>query len=157
MLLSKTCIYALRASVYLASRRNREFVTIREMSDELQISFHFLTKVLQQLTRAGILESYKGPNGGVRLNRAASTICFLDVVVAIDGEYLIKECALGLPGCGEMKPCALHDQWSVLKEKLLFMMKNITLDELAKRNHLKDQPSAEIKNKKSEIFFFEPK
>ncbi|CAN0202088.1 unnamed protein product, partial [Chrysoparadoxa australica] len=49
MLLSKSCVYGLRASIYLASKSDEEFNSIKEMSDKLEISFHFLTKILQQL------------------------------------------------------------------------------------------------------------
>lgn len=131
MLLSKTCIYGLRASVLLASKKQGEFVTIRELSEELDISFHFLTKVLQRMTKVELLESYKGPNGGVKLARPSSDITFMDVVLSIDGNSIIDECALGLPGCGVLKPCPLHDQWSVLKDNLIGMMEAINLKELA--------------------------
>lgn len=140
MLLSNTCIYGLRASVLLASKKREDFVTIRELSDELQISFHFLTKVLQQLTKSELLESYKGPNGGVKLARPAGKISFMDVVISIDGEYIVTECALGLPGCGVLKPCPLHDQWSVLKENILTMMSEITLEEMASNRDIQHSP-----------------
>lgn len=134
MPLSKSCIYGLRASVFLASKKSNGYVNIREISNELKISFHFLTKVLQQLTHAQILASYKGPNGGIKLARAADKITFMDIVIAIDTEYAFAECILGLPGCGELKPCPLHNQWSRLKEDLLDLMENSTLNDLAVRN-----------------------
>lgn len=134
MPLSKSCIYGLRASVYLASRKSNEFVNIREISSELDISFHFLTKVLQELNRAEILESYKGPNGGVKLAKPANKITFWDIVYAIDSDHTFTDCILGLPGCGELNPCPLHDQWSRLKEDLLDMMEHSTLRELATRH-----------------------
>lgn len=131
MLLSNTCIYGLRASVLLASKDGENFVTIRELSDELHISFHFLTKVLQQLTKSELLTSYKGPNGGVKLARPASEITFMDIVVSIDGKNIIKECALGLPGCGEIASCPLHDEWVAMKGSILKMMHSVSLEQLA--------------------------
>lgn len=135
MPLSKSCIYGLRASVFLASKKSDGYINIREISNELNISFHFLTKVLQQLTRAEILESYKGPNGGIKLARSADKITFMDIVYAIDTNHSFTECILGLPGCGELKPCPMHDQWSKLKEQLADMMDHSTLRELAERNN----------------------
>ncbi len=149
MLLSKSCIYALRASVLIASKKNDGFITIRELSDELNISFHFLTKVLQELTKAELLESYKGPNGGVKLARPANKITFMDVVESIDGDYMINECVLGLPGCGVMKPCALHDQWSVLKTDIINMMNEYNLEAIAKNRELQrsfERKSAQFAN-----------
>lgn len=150
MLLSKTCIYGLRASVLLASKKQGDFVTIRELSDELEISFHFLTKVLQRLTKSELLESYKGPNGGVKLARPASKITFMDVVLSIDGNAIIHECALGLPGCGVLKPCPLHDQWSVLKKNLLELMSNINLAELAAGKRI-NHPLLHMQRNKHEL------
>ena len=135
MLLTKSCIYALRSSVYLAKQDDDSYTTIKELSDELGISFHFLTKVLQQLTKQKILKSYQGPNGGVKLAKDASNITFLDIVHSIDGGHLITECALGLPGCGELDPCPLHEHWSGLKTSLKEMMGTVSVAELAARNN----------------------
>lgn len=150
-MLSKSCLYGLRASVFLASKKSGGYVNIREISNELNISFHFLTKVLQQLTQAQILESYKGPNGGIKLAKPAEKITFIDIVLAIDTNHMFTECILGLPGCGKLKPCPLHDQWSALKEELLEMMEHSTLRELAERNtelsyHLDQMKGGQSKN-----------
>lgn len=134
MPLSKSCIYGLRASVYLASKKSTGYVKIRKISNELNIPFHYLTKVLQQLTNAQILESSKGPNGGIKLAIPADEITFMDVVFSITADHTFMECILGLPKCGELKPCPLHNQWFRLKENLLSMMVNSTLSELAGRN-----------------------
>ncbi|MEX0648843.1 MAG: Rrf2 family transcriptional regulator [Balneolaceae bacterium] len=153
MLLSKSCIYALRATVLLASKKQDEFITIRELSDELDISFYFLTKVLQKLTRHELLESYKGPNGGVRLGRSSGLITFLDVVHSIDGEKQLEDCILGLPGCGVMKPCPMHDQWSQLKVRIMGSMKSMTISDLVTNKEIMNRISA-LENDGN---FFEPK
>ena len=63
-LLTKSCVYGLRATLYVASFcGERHFVPIREISEKLGLSFHFLTKILQKLTEAGLMESYRGPSG----------------------------------------------------------------------------------------------
>lgn len=131
MLLSKSAEYGVRATLYLASLESKGFVSIRDISDELDISFHFLTKIFQRLTRDGILQSFRGPNGGVALARPASAITLRDIVVAIDGGDLFRSCLLGLPGCGEGNPCPLHDQWAVERARLEEMLANKRLDETA--------------------------
>lgn len=132
MLLSKGCIYGLRSSLYLAAVHNGEYVSIGSMSEQLDISFHFLTKVLQQLTSAGLMESHKGPNGGVRLSRDGTDITLFEIVKAIDGVGLFTECALGLPGCGLKRPCPLHERWADTRDGIRTMMERTTLTELAK-------------------------
>src|SRR5690554_3322173 len=133
MLLSKSCVYGLRASLYLASRKEGEFTSIKEMSTKLDISFHFLTKILQQLTAAAFMESYKGPNGGLRLSQKGRSATLFDLVVAIDGIELFTQCALGLPGCGSEKPCPLHESWTDTRASIQAMLEKTTLDELGKQ------------------------
>ena len=127
MLLSRACEYGLRATIFVARHGGDTFVPIREISSELEISFHFLTKVLQQLNEADIVESFRGPRGGVRLNRPPAEITLKQIVVAIDGPTLFTECVLGLPGCGDQTPCPLHDDWSVQREGLSRMLDTTTL------------------------------
>ena len=133
MLLSKSCVYGLRASLYLASRTDGEFVPIKKMSDKLEISFHFLTKILQRLTAEGIMESFKGPNGGIRLNKNGKDVYLMDIVLAIDGSQLLTECALGLPGCGTKNPCPLHDKWAKTRDSIRAMLEETSLTELVKK------------------------
>jgi len=133
MLLSKSCVYGIRASLYMATVAGREYMPIREISENLNISFHFLTKILQQLTGAGIMESFRGPNGGIRLTRPGTETRLIEIVVAIDGPELLTECALGLPGCGVAKPCPLHDKWAETRDSIREMLEETTLTELAKK------------------------
>lgn len=131
MLMSKSCVYGLRASLYLASKKDGEYYSIREMSEELVISFHFLTKILQQLTADGLMESYKGPNGGVKLSEKGKNATLYDLVLAIDGPALFTECALGLPGCGSEEPCPLHESWINARTSIENMLKKTSLIEIA--------------------------
>ena len=129
--LSKSCVYGLRAALYVAGcGADRKFVPIREISGELGLSFHFLTKILQQLTGAGLLESYRGPNGGIALARAAAKISLLDVVKAIDGDALFESCVLGLAECSGKHPCPLHETWGKQRAELAAVLEQSTLGAL---------------------------
>ena len=104
---------------------------IKQISERLDISHHFLTKILQELTKSGLVESLKGPRGGVRLKKKGDAITLIEVVDAIDGMDLLTECALGLPGCGVEKPCPLHDQWAETRDEIKEMLEQPALAELA--------------------------
>ena len=129
-MLSKSCEYGLRASLYLASLEQEGYVSIGTISEELDISFPFLTKIFQKLNDAGLLDSRRGPNGGVALTLPAEEITLYEIVVAIDGDDLFEECVLGLPGCGEAEPCPLHEQWTDERDRVENMFQNTTLAEL---------------------------
>ncbi|MEX0662155.1 MAG: Rrf2 family transcriptional regulator [Balneolaceae bacterium] len=134
MLFSASCKYGLRASMLLAMRDTKTYVSIRELSDELNISFHFLTKIFQKMNAANLIDSKKGVNGGVKLAKPSHRVTFMDVVNAIDGSCSMDSCALALPGCGVKRSCPMHDQWSGIKEGMLEMMEKVTLAELAKNS-----------------------
>ncbi len=138
MLLSKSCVYGLRASLYLATSQKKEYTSIKEMSEKLDISFHFLTKTLQKLTASDLLESLQGPKGGVRLTRSGDEISLLDIVVAIDGDELLTKCILGLPGCGIEKPCPLHANWANTRDEIRAMLETTTLSEMAQKGKQDD-------------------
>jgi Rrf2 family transcriptional regulator, iron-sulfur cluster assembly transcription factor len=130
MLLSKTSEYGIRAMLHLAGIGGREYVSVKRISETLDISFHFLTKIFQQLARAGLISSYRGPNGGVRLEGDAKTITLRAVVIALDGPDLFTKCVLGLPGCTEDRPCPLHDHWATSRSEIENMLGEKSLDEV---------------------------
>ena len=55
----------------------------------------------------------------------------MDLVTAIDGPALFTECVLGLPGCGERKPCPLHEAWGAEREHLKALFESATLEAMA--------------------------
>ncbi|HMW96798.1 MAG TPA: Rrf2 family transcriptional regulator, partial [Flavobacteriales bacterium] len=62
---SRACQYAIRAAVLIALEgRNKRRMSLVEIAERTGSPRAFTAKVLQQLARAGILESTKGPNGG---------------------------------------------------------------------------------------------
>ena len=131
MFLSKSCIYGMRAAIYIASVKGNQFLSIREISDKLDISFHFLTKILQKLSQDGIMNSYRGPKGGITLARSSDSITLFDLVRSIDGDNIFTECFLGLPNCGNSLPCPLHDQWAGIRNNIAKVLASTKLSELA--------------------------
>ncbi len=137
MIFSKTCNYAIRAAAYVAGKDNREFVAIKEIAENLDISFHFLTKILQMLTQKNIMVSLKGPKGGVALARPAHTINLTEIIIAIDGPALFTHCVLGLDQCGDDMPCPLHSRWGAIRDELKKLLEETTLQNLAEEVELK--------------------
>lgn len=107
------------------------YVSIGEISEELDISFHFLTKTFQSLTEKGILKSYRGPSGGVAFATPPDAIYLIDVVKIIEGEGFFDSCLLGLPGCGEAAPCPVHDFWKEARSAMKREFETTSLASLA--------------------------
>jgi len=137
-ILSKPSVYALRALLYLVSKeKDKEFVSIRELSEQLDISFHFLTKILQKLSENGLIRSSRGATGGVILKQAASSITISKIVMIMEGNDFFDKCILGLPGCGTKKPCPMHAFWKETKSSIKETFENTTLKELGRQTKIK--------------------
>lgn len=135
MLLSQSCMHGIRAALLVSARSNDDqgkYYHIRQVSSELAVSFHFLTKILQVLTGAKIMESYKGPNGGVRLARPPESIFLIDIVRAVDGTETFTGCIIGLPDCDDSQPCPLNRQCGTAMSQLQQMLETTSLAKLAR-------------------------
>ena len=130
MLVSQACKYGIRACLYLAQHNNGPLLS-REIAHALNIPEHFLAKILQDLSKHRLLHSAKGRGGGFRLARPAGQIKLLEVVEAIDGTDCADECILGLPACSETAPCALHSRWAGIKQEILELLYQQSIEELA--------------------------
>jgi Rrf2 family nitric oxide-sensitive transcriptional repressor len=105
-MLSQTTEYALRLVVQLAGQRGTP-ATIPELARRTRIPEGYLAKVLRQLSRAGLVRSQRGPNGGSVLARDPEEVSVLDVVQAVDPLKRIETCPLGLRSHGA-NLCPLH-------------------------------------------------
>ena len=94
-MISKTAEYALRAIVYLAERGG-EPCTSQVIAGASQVPAGYLSKVMQSLSRAGVVRSQRGLNGGFTLSRPPEEITVLEVVQAVDPIRRIYSCPLRL-------------------------------------------------------------
>lgn len=103
---SQTVEYALRAVAYLAGHPGKP-ATTEDVATATKVPPAYLAKVLQSLTRAGVLKSQRGVGGGVCLLRDPAELSILEVVQAVDPIRRIRTCPLGLKSHG-VKLCPLH-------------------------------------------------
>jgi Rrf2 family transcriptional regulator, iron-sulfur cluster assembly transcription factor len=122
ILFSRHCEYALQAITYIAMKPPRSATSIKELASKLEIPYHFLAKILQDLKAKGLLFSQKGPRGGFGLANQAQTVTLLDVVNAIDGLDFSNRCVMGFTHCSDQIPCAAHAHWSNIREGIYAML-----------------------------------
>lgn len=107
-MISQTTEYALRAVVWLAANPEKA-LTAQQIADATRVPAGYLAKVLQGLSRAGLLHSQRGLGGGFTLARSPTALTMWDVVQAVDPLRRIKTCPLGFEAHGEQL-CPLHEQ-----------------------------------------------
>ena len=118
MFFSKSCEYALRATLYLAKNQGGQKVGIQTIADELDAPMHYLNKVMQTLVKQGIVSSSKGRNGGFYLTDHEVNQPLINVVHTLDGVDVFNRCGLGLKECSNEHPCPLHDDIKAYRENL---------------------------------------
>ena len=105
-MLSQTVEYALRAATYLATVPQHSR-TVDQIAEVTHVPVAYLSKVLQQLVREGIVISRRGTGGGFMLARPPGKLRILEIVQAVDPIERISTCPLGLVAHGK-RLCPLH-------------------------------------------------
>jgi len=106
--ISQTAEYALRAVVVLGSQPERA-LTAQQIAARTQVPAGYLCKVLQALSRAGLVRAQRGLGGGYEMSRGLDKLSVLDVINAVDPLKRIERCPLGLP-THNRRLCSLHTQ-----------------------------------------------
>lgn len=110
-MLNQTAEYALRTAVLLAEQGASGSVPAAELAAQLDIPPNYLSKILHQLARDGLLVSQRGKTGGFRLARAPEQISLAQVVAGFDPVDARRGCLLGRPVCSDRTPCQAHHRW----------------------------------------------
>ena len=93
MQFTKSTDYALHALVYLANSEGEDKVGIKELSNKLDVSESYLSKIMTQLRKDGIIRAVPGVKGGYELSHSASHITFLDVILSTEGRQNMFNCS----------------------------------------------------------------
>ena len=114
--------------IFIAKRSKAgEKAGIKEISKEIDSPESFIAKILQDLSRKGLVLSTKGPNGGFFLDERLLNGSLADIVKSVDGEKIFSGCGLGLKQCSEAKPCPIHYQFKIIREEMRDMLERAKL------------------------------
>lgn len=98
--ISDAAAIGLHAMTVMA-KKNDALVSVKEISEELDISYNHLSKVLQRLVKAELVKSIKGFGGGFKLAKKVEDITFLEIYEAIDGRFHPSKCLLNKNECSQ--------------------------------------------------------
>lgn len=128
--LTKDGEYAIRAILYLASQPEEKLILVNEISEAQDVPRSYLSKIMQQLTKSGIVRSRRGAKGGFRLSRPASLITLREVIEAIEGPIYLNICLVKKGECPRDQICPVHGIWKEAQKKLIEVLDSKTLKEL---------------------------
>jgi len=116
-MVTRAADYALRATLTLAGLPPGARMCLSELADDCDVPPAYLYKVLQSLTRNGMLAAHRGVTGGYELTPLALNSSVLDVVEAVNGLPLLNTCVLS-GGCHRAPACPAHPVWHQAQERM---------------------------------------
>ena len=116
----------------LIAENSSKRVNIKDLAKNLGASQNHLAKVMQALTRAGIVNSVRGPSGGFQLNNSSVDISFLDIYEIIEGRIQSVNCPLGKSECYFTK-CVFDGKLNHVTDEIQSVLKNIKVSSFIKR------------------------
>jgi Rrf2 family protein len=127
--LSQSTGYAVIAMACMEKCKGK-WIQAQEIAGCTGIPLPYLLKVLNWMTRQGLVVSKRGYRGGFYLARPSSEISVLDIAEAVEGPDLGGECLLGLQDCRKEFPCPFHAFWEEERERIRAMLKATTLGDV---------------------------
>ncbi|WP_419867979.1 RrF2 family transcriptional regulator [Chryseobacterium sp. CT-SW4] len=120
LIFSQTCQYAIKACMILALEKRK--IGINEISKQIGTPAPFTSKILQELTRNGLISSVKGRGGGFYLSEEQfETLTIKDIFDHFEDKDFLTACLLGLQKCTGVNPCPIHHIAAEIKAKVLVM------------------------------------
>jgi Rrf2 family transcriptional regulator, iron-sulfur cluster assembly transcription factor len=131
MIFSSATEYAIRGLSELAGRNPAGPMMLDELVAGTGLPRDFVAKIFQKLVRAGILKSAKGRGGGFALARPQHEITLTDIIEAVEGPQLMDKCVIGFERCNDQMPCAQHDLYKPIRQRLTDYLRTTTLADMA--------------------------
>lgn len=128
--LTKKADYGLIALKYLAEHPEKPAVSAKDVADAYGIPAQLLAKILQQLTKSGLLRSHAGMNGGYALAKEAREISAYEVILSIDGPFFITSCTKGSKDCELSSNCTIKEPLARVNETIAGVLKSISISDL---------------------------
>jgi Rrf2 family protein len=128
--------YAMRAMIELAQRREQEaLVPAREIAERQQIPLRFLEQQLGALSKAGLVESFRGAGGGCRIAREPSEITVAQIADAIEGQMFPMFCLEPSDHtCFQDSRCGLQGFWADVARAVQKVFAETTVADLSARH-----------------------
>lgn len=124
--------YALRMMIELARNYDSGYMSIREVSKRQNISVKYLEQITAALTKAGFLESIRGPKGGHRLIKKPSDYTVGDILRVTEGNLAPISCLQDSPNrCPRSSECTTLSFWEGLYKAITDYCDSVTLEDIA--------------------------
>lgn len=101
-----------------------------ELAERAGLETPTVSKLLKPLAQAGLVEGFRGANGGYRLARAADQIGLIEVVEAMEGRLGMTECSVHAGSCGIEAHCGVRTGWRRINDVVVEALRRVTLAQM---------------------------
>ncbi|MDE0795762.1 MAG: SUF system Fe-S cluster assembly regulator [Alphaproteobacteria bacterium] len=130
--LSRMADYGVILMVQLA-RAPEQVTTAGELTEATALPGPTVSKLLKQLSRAGLLDSQRGTNGGYTLSQPVDDISVADIISALDGPIALTECMTAEGAVCEIEAlCPTRTNWRQINNALVEALDRVSLAEMAR-------------------------
>jgi FeS assembly SUF system regulator len=126
---TKLTDYATVVLTALAARPDA-VVSAAELAERAGLEMPTVAKLLKPLAQAGLVDAFRGTNGGYRLARAASQISLVEIVEAMEGPLGMTECSVHAGACGIEDSCGVRANWRRINEVVADALRSVTLAQM---------------------------
>jgi len=131
-MLSITGEYALRAMVYLARNADACPIPGPRIAEAAGVPGKYLSAILADLVRAGLLEGTRGKSGGFQMTRRPKGVSLAEVVAPFEPiNANRKSCPFGNRICSDVDPCSAHERWKEVNAAFTRFLEETTLQDVA--------------------------
>ncbi len=128
-MVSQTGKYALRILGFLVDNQGK-WLQGKEIASQTGIPANYLSKILNQLRKRGLVQSQKGWGGGFLLNPQALAVPIGEVLELFEGRRPAGDCIFELRKCDSENPCPLHHRWEQIRSEYDGMLKTLSVGDL---------------------------
>ncbi len=139
MLFTRGADYALRGMIYLAQQPKGTLSMASEIAASEDMPEYFFSKVFQSLAKSGLLNSFRGSNGGFALAKSPAEITVREVIESLEGPITVSKCVNSPEVCKRSGTCPFHTWWKEVQDSLVSTLDNHTIaDAVAQLNNGED-------------------
>jgi len=131
MQLTRAADYGVRVMIYLAAAANDSRHSLADLATHTNAPESFLSKVLQMLSRAGLISSRRGQSGGFRISTRGHAASLLDVIEAVDGRICLNVCLAPGRSCARKAACPAHPIWADAQRAMKHVLSHAPIAALA--------------------------
>ena len=128
---TKLTDYATVVLTVLAARPG-DVLSAPDLAEHAGLEAPTVAKVLKPLAQAGLVEGFRGANGGYRLARDPAAISLVEIVEAMEGPLAMTECSQHDSQCGIAKQCGVRANWRLINDVVADALRGVTLAQMLK-------------------------